>query len=270
MHELITKKEEKTMSNIQISVTTRRISWQQHQPISEREVERILQPNITNLNGDNLTAYARIDLSRVDTNFPGLYHGTINVTDPNTNDSSFLNFDVNVLPTTQTDEMAAKQAPKKTSKRLGKKQKWLLIFGVILAILLGITACHHHNQQAAQQQQTNTQVAKNTKEIKSNADANAKLQKQLDALKQAQTDYKNDHDQQAYQAKINQLQAENDALKNQANNRGIADRLNRFGQALTNAEDNPTNDNYSQAQQAAGMNSLWNHLQGWFLNWLNQ
>lgn len=258
------------MSNIQISVTTRRISWQQHQSISEHEVARILQPNITNLKGDNLTSYARFDLSRIDTNFPGLYHGTINVTDPSSNDSSFLNFDVNVLPTTQNDEMATKQAPKSHPKRLGKKQKWLIIAGVILALLLGITACQHHNQQAAQQQQTNAQVAKNTNKIKNNADANAKLQKQLDALKQAQKAYNQDHDKQAYQSKIAQLQAENDALKNQANDSGITNRLNRFGQALTNAADNPNDNNYSQAQQAAGMNSVWNHLQGWFLNWLNQ
>ena len=258
------------MSNIQISVTTRRISWQQHRPISEREVERILQPNITNLRGDNLTSYARIDLSRIDTNFPGLYHGSINVTDPNTSDSNFLNFDVNVLPTTQTNEMATKQAPKKASNRFNKKKKLLIILGVVLAILLGITACHHHNQQADQQQQTNAQIAKNTKGIKNNADANAKLQKQLAALKQAQNDYNNDHDKQAYQDKIARLQSENDALKEQANNNGISDRLNRFGQALSNAENNPNDDNYSQAQQAAGMNSFWNHLQGWFLNWLNQ
>lgn len=259
------------MSNIQISVTTRRISWQQHQPISENEIRQMLQPNVTNsLTGDDLTSYARIDLSRIDTNFPGLYHGSINVTDPNHNDSNFLNFDVNVLPAGQADNQTENRAPKNVKTRPNKKKKWLIIAGAILIILLGITACHHHNQQAQDQQQTNTQVAKNTKGIKNNAAANAKLQKQLDALKQAQNDYQNDHDKQAYQAKIAQLQSENDALKDQANNDQISNRLKNFGGALSNAENNPNADNYQQAQQASGMNSFWNHLQGWFLNWLNQ
>lgn len=257
------------MNNIQISVQTRRFTWEQNRPINEYDVRRILQPSITDNRGNDLSQYARIDLSRIDPTFPGLYHGSININDPHTNNSNFLNFDVEVLPASQADNQSQQRAPKRNQKYLSKNKKWLIIIGVILVILLGITACHHHSQQANQQQQTNQQIAKNTKGIKNNADANAKMQKQLNDLKKAQEDYNNNHDKQAYQDKIAQLQSENDALKEQSENPSITDRLNKFSNALSNAESNPSDDNYQQAQNASGMNGLWNHLEGWFLNWLN-
>ena len=167
----------------QISVNTRSISWAQNTPLDTKQIFQTLGVYVTNSDGVNITNNATLDLSRIDVNMPGQYHGTINVTDPNSGLTNYLSFDVNVLPASMIKQQA------NNKKQANKKKKIIAIVVILLAIILGVTACHHHDQQVAKQAQTDQAIADNKNGIKSNAQANAAMQKQVDDLKKAQAQY---------------------------------------------------------------------------------
>lgn len=102
----------------QISVNTRSISWAQNTPLDKQQIFQTLGVYVTNSNGVNITNSATLDLSRIDVNMPGQYHGTINVTDPNSDLTNYLNFDVNVLPASMIKQQTNNKKQRIRRKRL--------------------------------------------------------------------------------------------------------------------------------------------------------
>lgn len=252
----------------QISVNTRSISWAQNTPLDAQQIFQTLGVYVTNNDGVNITNNATLDLSRINVNMPGKYHGTINVTDPNSGLTNYLNFNVNVLPASMM-----KQQPnnKNNKKQASNKKKIIAIAAILLVIILGATACHHNNQQVAKQAQTDQAIANNKQGIKSNAQANAAMQKQVDDLKKAQAQYQKDHNDQAYKDRIANLENENQRLQNQTHDGDIQDRLEDMYSGMENIAANPQNasENADTIKQKAGLNNLWNQIQATVTNWLN-
>lgn len=252
----------------QISVNTRSISWAQNTPLDTQQIFQTLGVYVTNNDGVNIINNATLDLSRIDVSMPGKYHGTINVTDPNSGLTNYLNFNVNVLPASMM-----KQQPnnKNNKKQANNKKKIIAIAAILLVIILGATACHHHNQQVAKQAQTDQSIANNKQGIKSNAQANATMQKQVDDLKKAQAQYQKDHNDQAYKDRIANLESENQRLQNQTHDGDIQDRLEDMYSGMENIAANPQNasENADTIKQKAGLNNLWNQIQATVTNWLN-
>lgn len=262
------------MSNIQITLATNHLSVTQNERLSRSTVVSMLGVNVTTNTGRILNNNYTVDLSRIDTRFPGTYHGSINVVDPNDGTTAFRNFDVTVLPNTQSTPTNPKR--KTTSNRRPKrsgfsKKKLLIILGIFLVLICLITACHQHKVNQQRQDLTAQQVQDNKKNIKSNAAANAQLQKQLDDLKAAQSKYQQDHDKNAYESKLNDLEKQNNELQNQVQDSALSDRIQRFGNILQGTAENPDNGNNpsQDATQATKMNNLWNKFQAMFYNWLN-
>ena len=249
----------------QISVNTRSISWAQNTPLDTQQIFQTLGVYVTNSKGVNITNSATLDLSRIDVNMTGQYHGTINVTDPNSGLTNYLNFDVNVLPASMIKQQT------NNKKQANKKKKIIAIVVILLAIILGVTACHHHDQQVAKQAQTDQAIADNKNGIKSNAQANAAMQKQIDDLKKAQAQYQKDHNDQAYKDRIANLENENQRLQNQTHDGDIQDRLEDMYSGMENIAANPqnTSENADTIKQKAGLNNLWNQIQATVTNWLN-
>lgn len=198
------------MNNITITFSNRQLSISQNTHLNQREIMHELGVNVVTNNGQNLTDNATLDLSRINPQVPGTYYGSVNVTDPNTGESSFANFTIIILPIAQNQSQ--KQA-QKAAKKPNKCKKILLIIGIILLLILGITACHQHQINQENQAKTTQQVKRNKQGIKDNKEANQAMQKQLDDLKNAQNQYNQDHDKQAYQNKLANLKVKIKVLR---------------------------------------------------------
>lgn len=260
------------MSNINISVSNNTLTWPQNEPLNRYEIQNQLGINATTSDGTNLNNNVKLDLSRINVYMPGTYHGSINVTNPQNGDTDFMNFNVTILPAGVQPVNNPKQATKDNDQKKKSKKKKLIAIGLaILTLILVIASCTHVQNQKAQQQKAEQQVNKNTQGVKSNAAANADMQKQIDQLKDAQAKYQQDHDKQAYQQRIGDLENENSRLESQVKDSDLAQRIQNFGNDLNNAAANPENAKNSAENiaQQNGLNGLWSKLQATFYNWLN-
>ena len=260
------------MNNINIGVANNTISWPQNEPLDRYEIQNQLGINATDTQGNNLNQYVKLDLSRIDVYQPGTYHGSIIVNDPHTGNNNFMNFNVTILPAgPQPTRDQHQQNNSKHPRKISKKKKLLALLAIILIVILGITACHHHQQQQATQNRTEQQIKQNQQGVKSNAAANADLQKQLDGLKAAQEKYRQDHNKQAYEDRISELQDQNERLENAVQDGDMAKRIQNFGDSLNNAANDPSNANNSagQAAEQGHLTGLWSRIQGMLYNWLN-
>lgn len=260
------------MNNINISVLNNTLTWPQNEPLDRYEIQNQLGINATDTNGNNLNQYITLDLSRINVYQPGTYHGSINVSDPNTSTTNFMNFNITILPTgPQPVREPQENQQTKRPKKSNKKKKIIIICLAILAIILLVTACHHHSKQQAQQARTEQQIKNNRNGVKSNAAANADMQKQIDQLKDAQAKYNQDHDKQAYQDRVAQLEDQNQKLQNQVHDADMAKKVQDFGNSLTSAANDPNSQsgNAQNIAQQSGFSGLWSKIQAMFYNWLN-
>lgn len=264
----ISRKDNFNMANPTITLSNNQIVIPQYSPLNRREIDRQLGVNAYNQKGVSLNSNYVLDLSRIDTQTPGTYHGSVNVTDTD-GTTAFMNFTVIVTPASKPVKPQSEDNDKKPTKN--KKKKWLIIGIVILALLLGLFAIKQHNHHVQQERQTQQQVQANKNNIKSNAEQNAAMQKQIDGLKKAQAEYANDKDLTAYKNRLYELEDENQRLQQQTHDGEIDERLNKINDSIQQASQDPDQGQkyIDQATDDAHLNNFFNQFMARLTNWLN-
>lgn len=232
---------------MKFKATSTHLIWPLGQPITLKDIIKQLQISAIDKYGNDCTNDIQMDSRAVDVNVVGSYILSISVQSPqNRNDTAYLRLHVNVVR--QSQQKYHKHMKKHATKYI------LLILMIILAVLLGLGIYQHHMSQ--QQALQSSQVAQNTKYIKSNAKQDHKLANQVASLRGALNQYQKDHDETALNNELADLKVENEERLNNQDAREL-------NQLISKIQNNPTDINqYLEALD----NSWWQRFLAIFSN----
>lgn len=262
------------MSDINIHILKDIVDWPLHQGLNIEQLIKDYGLSVTETVNDNLidlTDKVDFNLTNVDIDKEGQYPIQISVLDANGNAAQKV-VEINIRPmreqkpnATTTKEASAKPESIKT-KRNTHNKKWLLILLVILIVLLmifGLRSFQKSQRQARIQSSQSSQLAQNSSSIARLDSQNQAMQNQINALNDAVSQYQNNQDKEALQSQIDQLKAQNQALRNSTRTHIMQARINGYNDALNSISSNP-----AKAQHY--LNSLTN---AWYFqpysDWLN-
>lgn len=249
------------------------INWPQHQNIPDSAIIRIVGAEFKNT--ENTTIQVPITINRENLNQDEIvtnnhltlrvnYQGHtytqqihVDLVDPDKADyHQPIQEGSNMRHHSPFDNNANQAQPNRKQHR---KTKFVILLILLIALIGGITACHHQNQV---QQAQNDRIAQLDKQ-------NDHLQQQVDQLKTAVKQYKQDNDLNRLRNQLDQIKAENQQLKNQQNQNDI----NKLDQAIDQIKTDPTNAR-QYLNQIPNVNhnnvaNWWNNLTNQVQNWLN-
>lgn len=250
------------MQNSLIEIKTRRnlINWPVGYNYTQQELKDYIGLSVYNRRGEDLTDRARIDLEQVNRQQPGKYPGRVLVVDLD-GQTATKSLEVDVI---------AQQATNlnQTANQHNKRKKRRIVLGVLLlmiiALMVGLFACHNQKAQEATNAAESSSINNNSSDISSLKDDNDKLKHQVNALKEAVGQYQQDHDRDALQDRLSNLQDENQQLANQLKGTDLA-QLKAIDKAVNAINSNPARANQalSQLDDINTANNLWGQFQDW-------
>lgn len=160
----------------------------------------------------------------------------IDVVDPKNAD--LPGYEQSATDRTQQPAYATAKPAKKRHQRSKKKiiAAVLIILAIIIALL---TSCHHRNQQQANNREQSSSIQQNSKKAKQNSAEISQLKDQVAQLKAAAKQYQQDQNRQALNQKLDDLMAQNNQLKQSAQDAATQHDCNRINEAIEQIKQHP-------------------------------
>lgn len=273
--------------NDQLEIRTTRdyINWQLDQPLNATTIKNQLGVQVVNRQGQVIDAEVLVMTKAVNVNQVGTYTATL-VAEDNQGNVGRKQIEVNVVEL-RSRQQATNSQTAVNSQPAKKRHKWIII-GIIIVLLIcclfAIRSCQNRQAQQANNDTQSSQISDNSSSIADNSSSisqnsssieslkgdNAKLAQQVAALRGAVKQYKEDHDQQALQSSLNNIEQQNSQIQSSLSqtNQG---KLNQVTQAAQNIAQNPDNaDSEIQNLKENGFGQLWDNITNQVQTWLNQ
>lgn len=233
-----------------ITSQLKQLRWPQNQPLDDYQLVRQAQMRAYELQGNasiDLTSRISFNHGAVDIARLGEYQTVATVVDDAGNSAEYRVTITIVAPqsmpqqgTQPTQPQTPTTAPQPSKAH--SKKPWLVAC-VILAVLLlgffGLRSCHNQKAQQANNAAQSSQISQNSQSIAKLKRQNSATRNQLKALQQAVQDYQQDQNQQALQSQLNDLKAQNAALKTQVQTQLDQQRLWNLNNAIDNISSHP-------------------------------
>lgn len=273
--------------NDQLEIRTNRdyINWQLDQPLDASTIKNQLAVQVVDHRGNPVDAEVIVMTKAVNVNQVGTYTATL-VAEDNRGDVGRKQIEVNVVEL-RSRQQATNSQPTVDSQPTKKRHKWLII-GVIVVLIIcclfAIRSCQNRQAQQANNATQSSQISDNSSSIANNSSSisknsssieklkgdNAKLAQQVAALRGAVQQYKEDHDQQALQTSLNNIEQQNNQIQSSLSQTN-QNKLNQVTQAAQNIAANPDNaDSEIQNLKENGFGQLWDNITSQVQTWLNQ
>lgn len=256
--------------SVHISTTRNLLNWPQNIDLSDYQILNRVNAIATDNDGSDLTNAIKVDASNVNWHRLGSYTLYLYVDGKYGSDQKEISVDV--IP---SNNKKIRRTQKKNSNQKRSK-KWLIIGLMILLLILlafGLNSCQHNNaQDRATQSSQSSKIAQNSSSIDSLNNENKNLQDQINALKNADQSYQNDHNQTKLESTLDQIKAQNEKLKDQLNNQDYQNLTNATNQLANNPDS--SNNQYLDSLEHGNNNNnkvtqtfSWLHNQ--IENWIN-
>ena len=262
------------MADLTIAVSRHYLDWPLHQTINQADLVRQLGVHVTGSNGEDLTNKLVINLTQVNIDQQGEYPVMLSAMDA-TGQTDQQSVTLHVRPAEQVGSRQQAAAPAQQTK--GKKRNWLLaILAVIILLLVwwGVSAHHRAQQQeqAANNAQQSSQISDNSSSIAKLSSDNQKLANQVAQLKGAAKQYQKDHDQQALNERLDQIQSQNQELLNQTQNSTTKEHLNEVTNVVNQVRQDPDNgvSVVNDLKNQPGFNQIWTTVSQRLSTWLSR
>ena len=273
--------------NDQLEIRTNRdyINWQLDQPLDASTIKNQLAVQVVDHRGNPVDAEVIVMTKAVNVNQVGTYTATL-VAEDNRGDVGRKQIEVNVVEL-RSRQQATNSQPTVDSQTTKKRHQWLII-GVIVVLIIcclfAIRSCQNRQAQQANNATQSSQISDNSSSIANNSSSisknsssieklkgdNAKLAQQVAALRGAVQQYKEDHDQQALQTSLNNIEQQNNQIQSSLSQTN-QNKLNQVTQAAQNIAANPDNaDSEIQNLKENGFGQLWDNITSQVQTWLNQ
>lgn len=266
--------------NDQLEIRTTRdyINWQLDQPLNATTIKNQLEVQVVNRQGQVIDAEVLVMTKAVNVNQVGTYTATL-VAEDDQGNVGRKQIEVNVVEL-RSRQQATNPQTAVNSQPAKKRHKWIVI-GIIIVLLIccifAIRSCQNRQTQEVNNATQSSQISNNSSSIAENSSSieslkgdNAKLAQQVAALRGAVKQYKEDHDQQALQSSLNNIEQQNNQIQSSLSqtNQG---KLNQVTQAAQNIAQNPDNaDSEIQNLKENGFGQLWDNITSQVQTWLNQ
>lgn len=266
--------------NDQLEIRTNRdyINWQLDQPLDASTIKNQLAVQVVDHRGNPVDAEVIVMTRAVNVNQVGTYTATL-VAEDNRGDVGRKQIEVNVVEL-RSRQQATNSQSAVNSQPTKKRHKWLII-GIILILLIcclfAIRSCQNRQAQQANNATQSSQISNNSSSIAENSSSieslkgdNAKLAQQVAALRGAVKQYKEDHDQQALQTSLTNIEQQNNQIQSSLSQTNQS-KLNQVTQAAQNIAENPDNaDSEIQNLKENGFGQLWDNITSQVQTWLSQ
>lgn len=262
------------MANLTITVSRHYLDWPLHQTIQQADLVRQLGIRVTASNGEDLTNKLVVNLTQVDIDRPGEYPVMLSAMDAN-GQTAQQSITLHVRPEQQVGSRQQTTAPAQPAR--GKKRHWILAVLAIIILLLvwwGVSAHHRAQQQeqAANNAQQSSQISDNSSSIAKLSSDNQKLANQVAQLKGAAKQYQKDHDQQALNERLDQIQSQNQQLLNQSQSSTAKEHLNEVTNVVNQVRQDPDNgvSVVNDLKNQPGFNEIWTNVSQRLSTWLSR
>lgn len=213
-----------------ITTTTNQVDWPLNQPLDRERLFAALGLRAVDEHGQDITDRVAINDRQLDLATAGSYPLYLTAVTPVGQQLS--------QQVTIRVGMSRHEGTSPTQLPVQKKRHhWALItLGTLLALVVILFGIHAVNANRAAQ---NAQSAQTSSQISSLQHQTGDLRDQLDQLKAAQRQYQQDHDQAALNQKLDQLQSDNQQLRNKLGSQEQDD-LNNLNNAINQVKNHPS------------------------------
>lgn len=259
--------------SVHISTTRNLLNWPQNTDLSDYQILNRVNAIATDDDGSDLTNAIKVDASNVNWHRLGSYTLYLYVDGKYGSDQKEISVDV--IPSNNKNSHRTQK--KKTKNSNQKRSKKWLIIGLIALILIllgfGLNSCQRDNDKNQEiQDSQSSKIAQNSSSIDSLNNKNKNLQEQINALKNADQSYQNDHNQTKLENTLDQIKAQNEKLKDQLNNRDYQNLTNATNQ-LANNPDSSSNQYLDALEHGNNNNNKVTQTFSWLHNqienWIN-
>ena len=262
------------MAKLQITVARHYLDWPLHQTLNDNDLKQQLGVHATGTNGDDLTNKVVMNLTQVNIDQQGEYPVMISVMDAS-GQSAQDSITLHVRPAEQVNQQ---QVPTPTPQQAGnKKRNWLIAALVVIILLLvwwGVSAHNRAQQQeqAANNSQQSSQISNNSSSISKLSSDNQKLANQVAELKGAAKQYQKDHDQQALNNRLDQVQSQTQQLQNQTSSSTTKNNVNEVTDTINKVRQDPENgvSAVNDLKQQPGFDKIWDAVSQKLSTWLDR
>lgn len=227
------------------------INWPQGQTIDDQSLIKYCGVQIHNDSNATLNDIT-FDPGDLNPQVKGTYHSffvlnkntrlaiEIDVVDPKNAD--LPGYETAAQPSAADRTQQPAYATAKPAKKLHMHSKKKLIAAVliILAIIIALlTSCHHRNQQQANNREQASSIQQNSKKAKQNSAEISQLKDQVAQLKAAAKQYQKDQNRQALNQKLDDLMAQNNQLKQSAQDSATQHDCDHINEAIEQIRQHP-------------------------------
>lgn len=262
------------MANLQLTAARHYLDWPLHQTINQADLIQQLGAHASGINGEDLTNKIVVNLTQVNIDQQGEYPvmlSVMNAQGQTAQDSVTLH----VRPANQVDKQPADS--KTSSTKNPHRRQWLL--GILLVIILllvwwGISAHHRAEQQeqANNNAQQSSQISDNSSSIAKLSSDNRQLANQVAELKGAAKQYQRDHDQQALNDRLNQVENRTEQLQNQTDDSTVKNNTSQVTNVINRVRQDPENgvSAVNSLKDQPGFTKIWDTVSQQLSTWLDR
>lgn len=256
------------------NISTQRniLDWPLDRDLTDVEIIQRLGVYVTDENGKDITESLSVNRTQVNFRQKGTYQVVLTAVDQHGNTAT-KSIEADVAPMRSGNEASGEQTMKNNQKKK-KGHKGLIAVVIIIILLLAIFFGVRSHQRNVAQQRVNesqsSQLKQNSSSIKHLSSENAKLAKQLAALTGAVAQYEKDHNQQDLRDRLNNLEQQNNDLKNQLSQSG-QEKVQVITDTARNISQNPSQakQDVQQLKQDSRFDGLWGRLTSQVKDWLD-
>lgn len=256
------------------NISTQRniLDWPLDRDLTDVEIIQRLGVYVTDENGKDITESLSVNRTQVNFRQKGTYQVVLTAVDQHGNTAT-KSIEADVAPMRSGNEASGEQTMKNNQKKK-KGHKGLIAVVIIIILLLAIFFGVRSHQRNVAQQRVNesqsSQLKQNSSSIKHLSSENAKLAKQLAALTGAVAQYEKDHNQQDLRDRLNNLEQQNNDLKNQLSQSG-QEKVQVITDTARNIAQNPSQakQDVQQLKQDSRFDGLWGRLTSQVKDWLD-
>lgn len=256
------------------NISTQRniLDWPLDRDLTDVEIIQRLGVYVTDENGKDITESLSVNRTQVNFRQRGTYQVVLTAVDQHGNTAT-KSIEADVAPMRSGNEASGEQTMKNNQKKK-KGHKGLIAVVIIIILLLAIFFGVRSHQRNVAQQRVNesqsSQLKQNSSSIKHLSSENAKLAKQLAALTGAVVQYEKDHNQQDLRDRLNNLEQQNNDLKNQLSQSG-QEKVQVITDTARNIAQNPSQakQDVQLLKQDSRFDGLWGRLTSQVKDWLD-
>lgn len=262
------------MAKLQITAARHYLDWPLHQTINQTDLIQQLGVHASGNNGEDLTGKVIMNLTQVNVDQQGEYPVMLSVMDAS-GQSAQDSITLHVRPAAEVNNQQTMTAT--PQQKNGKKRNWLIAVLVVIILLLvwwGVSAHNRAQQQeqAANNDQQSSQISNNSSSISKLTSDNQKLANQVAELKGAAKQYQRDHDQQALNNRLDQVQSKTEQLQNQTSSSTTKNNVNEVTNVINQVRQDPENgvSTVNNLKDQPGFSKIWDAVSERVSTWLNQ